>query len=185
VSRGAIWQYSFGIYFGNLLVPRLDEFDRTFTPLNAAVDRYGLRTHPSAGDDWTFKFQQIKLRHVDFSHFLIFKNKYYTRFPFLIDIYPIAIAGSGSTLRILLPWRLRDWQLAGTPWFGTFRLTISIKLLLSHCLLKSIFSTIWMKTPIETCFADWMSCTINCWRVFEHDFAGDYGERSRLEKLSN
>jgi hypothetical protein len=88
VSRGAIWQYSFGIYFGNLLVPRLDEFDRTFTPLNAAVDRYGLRTHPSAGDDWTFKFQQIKLRHVDFSHFLIFKNKYYTRFPFLIRHLP-------------------------------------------------------------------------------------------------
>jgi hypothetical protein len=46
-------QYSFGIYFSNLFVPRLDEFDRTFTPLNTAIDRYGLRTYPSAGDDWT------------------------------------------------------------------------------------------------------------------------------------
>jgi hypothetical protein len=44
-------QYSFGIYFSNLFVPRLDEFDRTLTPLNTAIDRYGLRTHPSAGDD--------------------------------------------------------------------------------------------------------------------------------------
>ena len=42
-----------------------------------------------------------------------------------------------------------------------------------------------MKTPIETCFADWMSCIMNSNHTFEHDFAGDYGERSRLEKLSN
>jgi hypothetical protein len=39
-----------------------------------------------------------------------------------------------------------------------------------------------MKTPIETCFADWMYCTVNSWRAFEHDFAGDYGEREQTRK---